>query len=139
MMKKAQTSIEFIVLIGFTLVIVTTMTITFNQIAEEQKEERLEEISNNIYNILRNEVETAQNTQGNYSREFYLPLSLGDYDYEIDIHDEQDVEIRIRNESYVYFLIEPLEEAHINKGDNKIERICDESECFFYLNKEIEP
>lgn len=123
MVKKAQSSIEFLLLIGavlfFFVVLITALQFNIGQ----KTRERQGLIARDIAQTVKSEIDLASSSTDGYLREFQIPLQVLNLNYNINIYPG--------SESYVVYLNStegrigltiPVQNVtgNINKGYNNI-------------------
>jgi len=130
--KRAQGTIEFIILFGVILVFfIAFFAIVQNNISEKN-EDKEKILLQNIALDVRDEINLAAEASDGYSREFNVPEKVLGGDYEITI-----------SNNFVYASMEKIGFAYkavevnglIKKGVNNVTK----EEGIIYLNKEVEP
>jgi len=104
MFKKGQSALEFVILVSFTLIIVSSLLIVFNHNVEEAEKVRRESLVNQMLNLVSSEIEFAIISKPIYNRTFFLPSELGGYPYSINIYDYSEIVLDYRGKEYVLFL-----------------------------------
>lgn len=118
-MKKGQTTMEFVILMTFMMIVFTsiflviqTKTISINnQVAERQALQ--------LSNLVKNEVLMADSVLSGYVREFWIPDFLNGVTYKIEIADESELLINLQEKSFVAFLTTNVS-GQVVKGYNLI-------------------
>jgi len=118
---RAQGSIEFVIIISvLVLIILITTLIIQKQLANKRTQEvqlQLEEFGN----IIENEIRSAKESSGDYSREFYLPEKIDDQHYNISMNPGSEITVTLAGTHYVIF-IESNVLGDIHKGRNLIKK-----------------
>jgi hypothetical protein len=87
MPKKAQSGIEFLILIGAVFFFFVTLLMAFQlKIGDKNAEQRTNDVRDLAVSI-RNEIDLASGTSDGYYREFSIPNSLSGIDYDVSIND----------------------------------------------------
>lgn len=127
-MKKAQSAIEFIIIICFALtflvIIVASIKVSHQEKTEEKENQEIKRIANKV----KDEIRVASRTLDGYRREFKIPKEVMGNDYSIEII-EGSLQI-IAEENSLSLGIKNVN-GEIKKGVNVIERKDGE----IYLNK----
>ena len=133
-MKKAQSSVEFITLIGFAIAGFAILLMAFEgqMVNTERNIEftRTEE----VFNIIQEEIRFAYNSPYNYKRSFELPPSINNEDYTISFDDGVEVALTVKGNDYVYFLSHEVGGEDLVIGTNTVQKFCELGECTIYLN-----
>ena len=101
--KKAQTAIEFVIMISLLLFFFVSMILIINYNLSDKYREKEEAVVKNIAYTIQDEINIASKTTNGYSREFTLPPNaLGkDYEANIDYQDPSLVEVKTKRVSIV--------------------------------------
>jgi uncharacterized protein (UPF0333 family) len=83
--KKAQSSVEFLILAGFVLLFIIIFLSALNKNLSESFIQRRENILNNLIVSVQDEINLASKSSEGYSREFYLIKTIDNLDYNISI------------------------------------------------------
>lgn len=84
-MRKAQSSIEFIILIGVIAFIFLTFLFVLNMNLSDEHEENRTLFVKEIALAVQNEITLATNSIDGYRREFQIPINLFGLDYTAEI------------------------------------------------------
>ncbi len=105
-MKRAQASMEFVVLTSFMLLFFIAASIGIQDRVLSAHYERNGDVAKQLATLINNEVILAEAVNEGYSRDFYLPVLIdgGNYSLSRDPTDPQDVIINFRGQSYLFFL-----------------------------------
>ena len=122
-MKKGQSSIEFMVLLGFAILVVSVLLVLLNADAERRIRAQDELVVQELFDLVDGEIRLATISLANYSRAFFIPPTLEGRSYEINISDNRDVVIVYKERQYVNFLNQTID-GDINIGLNTITRVC---------------
>ncbi len=133
-MKKAQSSVELVLLLGFMFLVFNVMIAgLFYRLSEIETEKELFRIDE-INNIARAEIMLAHSVEDGYNRIFYLPQRINGLDYNIRIVGQDQIE---DEEKYGEIIAEYVDyhrkhqsvriipinvRGEIYKGENKIEK-----------------
>jgi len=126
---KAQTSIEFLILIGFILFFFVIFFVAINMNMQNKIEQREELLIKEIAVSVQDEISLAIKSSDGYSREFQIPEKLGNKDYEINIIENM-VYLRAVDNSIALALPVPEINGDLIKGTNQITKQNNE----VYLN-----
>ena len=118
-LKRSQSAIEFIILVGFLLFFFTVFFLTIQgNISDKLRERtnlRLKEIAVGV----QDEINLASQASEGYYREFKIPTTISGLDYEINLT-EGVVFIRTSDEKYALSLSVQNTTGDILKGENNI-------------------
>ena len=118
---KAQSSVEFVILITFILIMFTVITILIQSRISEANQVKNNNYAKQIKNIVFNEVKIAESMPIDYTKEFILPLYIEGKSYTIDIIDGTELIINYKDKEYVYFLLNDFNNySYIEPGMNII-------------------
>lgn len=130
MKNKAQSSVEFIILIGAVLFFFSALLLVFSEnIGEKSKSNREKEFQELALTI-QNELNLAAKTADGYQRTFYLPEKILNYEYLINLTDGS-VYMRTVDGKYASAFPAPEVQGQLVKGPNIIRK----SEGIVYLNQ----
>lgn len=122
--KKAQSSIEFAVLITFMMLFLAVFLVFIQSKTAEAQEAKNREYVTNIKNLVFNEITIAEAMPPNYTKNFTLPSYLDGSNYTININEGIEFVINFRNKEYTYFFIQDFNEtSNIQKGLNQIQKL----------------
>ncbi len=131
--KKSQSSVEFIILITFMLVIFTIVSVFVQKRIVDAQDAKTRNTVDQLKNVIFAEVEIAESMPINYSRDFYLPLYLDGSDYTIDIDQGIELMINYRNTEYIYFFpIDFVDSSSLHTGWNNISKVKPAPVQIFY-------
>jgi hypothetical protein len=122
-MKKAQSSIEFMVLLGFSIIVVTAIMFLVGIEAERRATIQNEMIVQELFTVIDTEVGLASVSPAIYTRTFFIPYLLDGRDYTIELEDSRDIVVNFNNDLYVFFLNQTIS-GNLSKGDNTITKTC---------------
>ncbi|MCF7872135.1 hypothetical protein K9L97_03810 [Candidatus Woesearchaeota archaeon] len=108
--KKAQTSVEFVILIGFGMLLLIILLNMFLQNMANVTKQKEESRSQEIFNLIKTEIDLAYSTRANYTRTFKIPTQISGSDIQVRCIDNQDILITI-NERTHYFLLQNITEG----------------------------
>lgn len=119
--SKAQSSIEFVILITFMLIVFATIAYFIQTRTAEAQETANMNYAEQMRDLILNEISIAETMPFNYTKEFYLPLYIDGNNYTIAIDDGAELVINFRSKEYVYFLNKDFNWAStIQPGTNSI-------------------
>lgn len=122
-MKKAQSSIEFMFLLGFSIIIVTTIIALVGIEAEKRAFIQNEMLVQELFELVDTEINLARISPAIYTRTFFIPHLLDGREYSLSIEDNRDIVVNFNNELYVFFLNQTVS-GNLNKGENTIIKTC---------------
>lgn len=126
-MKKAQTTTEFMILMGvMMLIFIIFFTVIGQRMVRIQIDTNREKVKQ-FANLVTNEIILAQQVQNSYNRNFFIPDSIDGQEYSISMTrtDETDITkgveivIEYSGESYVKFVDGKIN-GTLRKGNNRI-------------------
>jgi hypothetical protein len=134
---KGQSALEFIILISFSLIIVSSLVVVFQNNISDMEKVREAQLVDQVYNLALSEIDFALMSRPVYERTFYLPSTLGGYTYEINIYHDVEVVISYLGVDHVRFLSEvtSIDGNFTVPGPNYLIKYCDDDDCFIELNK----
>ena len=122
--KKSQSSIEFIILITFMLVVFTVVSVSVQKRIVDTQDVKTRNTVDQLKNVIFTEIEIAESMPVNYSKDFYLPLYLDGSEYLIGIDDGVELNVSYRGKEYVYFFpIDFKTASHLSLGWNNITKV----------------
>jgi len=83
--KKAQGSVEFIILIGFILFFFIAFLVIIQENIGDKTKERQNVLLGEVVKIVQDEINLAYESSEGYSRDFEIPDKINNQDYEINI------------------------------------------------------
>jgi len=101
---KAQSSVEFVVLITFLLLLFTIIAIFVQARISEANQVKDKNYVDQLKNVIFNEVKIAEAMPYNYTKAFTLPQYIEGSFYNINIADGIELVINYKSKEYVYFL-----------------------------------
>ena len=104
--RKGQSSLEFLILIGFALILVAGLLVIFQDQVSSMSSAREDVVVDQMFNLVLSEFDFAMVSRPVYNRTFFLPRSLGGFDYNVSIIDDVEVVLEYRGVEYVRFLEE---------------------------------
>jgi|FLOH01.1.fsa_nt_gi hypothetical protein len=118
---KAQTSMEFVILMTFMILVFTAMFLVVqNKSMSIQRIAAQNEVIA-IGNVLKNEADLAFKVQDGYMREFWLPDFINGREYTAELVDKSEIVVTMNEENYLIFLTTNVS-GFISKGYNTIIR-----------------
>ena len=128
--SRAQVAIEFMVILGAVIFFVSIFLLVIQQNQEDKTRKHQNIQLKEIALTVQNEINLALESSNGYSRQFEIPRTVGNTDYEITI-DVGVVYIKTSDDKYALALPVPEITGNINKTQNTIEKIND----IIYLNQ----
>ncbi|MFH1173967.1 MAG: DNRLRE domain-containing protein [archaeon] len=104
MNRKAQTSIEFVLLFSFMLLVFVIFVILIQSKINDVKQERVMTKMRDIGGVVLEEVRLARSVSLGYARNFTLPRTIDGESYSIEIIDNNDIVVHFKNDTVVLFL-----------------------------------
>lgn len=104
-MRKAQVSMEFVLLMSFMILAFTVVFVVVQQKASEIQNNITGNQAEEISNIMKNEVEMAHLATNGYKREFWIPDYINGEPYTLKINDYSEMVINYKDQTYVLFLV----------------------------------
>ena len=102
--NNAQFAIEFTTLIAFMFIIFLGFTAVITTKILDAKENERQQISENVAQLAKNEIELAQSVSDGYNRNFTLPVKINGNNYTISILDNREIVVNYLDKEYVTFL-----------------------------------
>ncbi len=122
-LRRAQTSVEFTVLIVFMFFIAMVFFVVITQRSLETQEQNDKTLLENVKIMVENEIDVALQMQDGYSRSFVLPNKLNMFDYKV-VNSETEIVFKYVNSSVKHEIVLLLKDnitANVSKGSNLIE------------------
>ncbi len=116
--RKGQSGLEFLILIGFALMIMSVLIFLFSQNILDIERDRRDVIVDQFYNTLISEIELAHSARPYYERYFYLPSNLDGFEYSLEIRSDEEIVLEFKEDVYVRFLDSMEVEGQFEVGDN---------------------
>ena len=124
MKTKAQTTIEFLILIAAVMLFFTAFLIVVNNNIATKSREKINLQLNELALTIKSEIDLATNSLNGYSRSFEIPNYIGNLDYQPNIT-EGHIYLRTTDEKYSLAIpVNPVT-GNIQKGSNLIRKIND--------------
>jgi hypothetical protein len=121
--KKSQSSMEFVILTGFMMLVFVIFFIVIQGRLVVVKDVRAEQRALEIASIVKNEVELANTVTEGYERVFFIPYDIDGESYTIFIYDDYELVINHSGRQFVSFFDYPVfnatPDAMIHPGYNK--------------------
>ena len=117
---KGQTTLEFVLL--FTVVMLATLGTLYFAVQKmvQVQDDRLQRNAEAINNIFSTEVRLAERAEGNYTREFGLPVLVDGKNYSVRVFDGYELSILYDDREYVFPLDSELAYVKVEPGENRI-------------------
>lgn len=128
--KKAQIGMEFIMVIGALTFFLTIFLVVVQQNTEERIYSKEALIVKEIATVVQREINLAKESIDGYSRDFKIPRTAGNLEYEISINSGI-ISIKTKNGKHALSLPTENIVGDINITDNTIKKINGE----IYLNQ----
>ena len=125
-MRKAQTSMEFVILTGFMLVAFLVFYIVIQVKLVEANRDKLDMTAKQVETLIINELKLAESVTDGYYREFELPQKINGMDYHVQILSgvggTPEIVIKYSNKERVYFVSQGYINgaSNVDKGKNNI-------------------
>ena len=120
-MKKAQASLEFVLLMTFLIIIfILILTLSMNKL-EESKNQLIADSVDGLSNSIEQEIKLTKSFSDGYTRIFNIPKKINDKDYEISIVKNRELVIKAGSYEHVAFLPANII-GNIGRGINLIEK-----------------
>ena len=130
--RKAQTSMEFVILTGFMLLAFLVFYIVIQSKLVEANQNSVDVAAKQVETIVVNELKVAESVSDGYYREFELPQRVNGMDYTLEIipgpsmgsSDIPEVVIRYNGRERVYFVSQAYVSnlSTVGKGTNNISK-----------------
>ncbi|MFA5060868.1 MAG: hypothetical protein WC494_00955 [Candidatus Pacearchaeota archaeon] len=117
--KKAQSSIEFIILTGFVLLFIIIFLFAMNRNLSGSLIQKRESIVSNLLMSVQDEINLASKSSNGYLREFYIPSTIDNLEYNISIL-EGTLYIITENKKYSSVVLVSSVVGQPKKGKNMI-------------------
>ena len=101
---KGQSSLEFLVLISFALILISGLLVVFQNQVSSMEAVREKALVEQMYNLVLSELDFAMMSPPVYNRTFFLPRTLGGHNYSVSIVDDVEVVLEYRGVRNVFFL-----------------------------------
>ena len=119
--KNAQSSIEFLIIIGFVLFFFIIFFVAIQEKIVEETKQNQELSVKEIAITVQNEINLALISSDGYTREFKIPMNLGNKNYSINITEDMVYVKTIDNKSAIALPVVKLT-GNIQKGTNTIKK-----------------
>ncbi|MGV8086575.1 MAG: hypothetical protein ACP5N1_03005 [Candidatus Woesearchaeota archaeon] len=128
-MRKAQTSMEFVILTGFMLMAFLVFYIVIQIQLVEANRDKLDITAKQVETLVVNEIKIAESVTDGYYRDFYLPLNIQGIEYTIEVLSgvggTPEIVVKYSNKERVYFVSQGYinGSSNVAKGWNNITKI----------------
>ena len=114
--KKSQSTVEFVLLATFMLFVFLAFFIMVQEKMGIRNQEQTDEYSQQVMNVVVNEIKLAESVSDNYYKEFVLPNNINGFEYSVSVvpgvGDSSEIVIRYPdNREKIYFL-----ETYVNRN-----------------------
>ena len=121
-MKKSQSAMEFMIIVGVLLLIVLGISYTFYQNISEKEKQQKNLVFHELAKTVQKEIELASKTFDGYQREFEIPDKVAEKEYNITIV-ESVVFVQTTDGKIALALPVKNVTGQIQKGQNIIRKI----------------
>jgi len=125
--KKAQSSLEFVMLMGFVLLSTGMFLIVIQNSLKSAQDTQDQIIVDQVMNILNSEILYAEQSGVGYTRKMFIPTNLEGLDYNISSYAEgREVVITFKERQYVYFRPDNSSRiiGNLDVGTSTLTRVC---------------
>jgi hypothetical protein len=128
-MRKAQTSMEFVILTGFMIIAFSVFYITIQAKLVEANRDSTDISARQVETLVVNEIKVAESVGDGYYREFELPQRVNGLDYNVSIMSGMggmpEVVVKYNGKERVYFVSQGYvdNESTVGKGYNNITKV----------------
>ncbi|MFT4311017.1 MAG: hypothetical protein ACMXX7_00130 [Candidatus Woesearchaeota archaeon] len=130
--KKGQSAIEFAILLGFILIAVSGLFVILSSTLERYELNKDNAVIDQIVNLVQTEILFAESAEGNFQREFFLPMTIDGFSYEVSLNDPRELFVRYKGIERVHFFSTDIY-GDINRGSNLVQKIC-QVDCTITVN-----
>jgi hypothetical protein len=126
MNRKAQTSMEFVILTGFMIMTFLVFYIVIQAKLVDANRDKTDQAAKQVENLVVNEIKLAESVTDGYYRQFELPQSINGANYSIDIipgaGNTPEIVIRYAGRERVYFVQQGYVKGSstVGKGMNNV-------------------
>jgi hypothetical protein len=139
---KAQSSLEFVLLVSFVLLIMGIFLIVVQKNLVTVQQEKEELMVGRILRIVNSELVMAEQSGPGFKRTFFIPTNLDGMEYNIsavtDSGGNQDINISINGKDYIFFMSSEssfiLNPEELSTGTHTIKRECALLRCYVVLD-----
>lgn len=121
MHKKAQTAIEFMVLVGVLLFFFTIFFLVIQESSADKMREQQDNLVRETALAIQDEIALASKSSEGYSREFKVPDKIGNQDYSVSLIEDRIYIKTHDNKSAIALPIQKIT-GSIVKGENTIKK-----------------
>jgi len=119
--KKAQSAIEFVILVGFVLSMFTIFFLIIQENVSYKISERRDLEIKEIALTVRDEIDLASSSAEGYSRNFSLPEKISGKDYEINVNESAVSAITIDGKHAISYTVQNIT-GNLKKINNTIKK-----------------
>jgi hypothetical protein len=116
--SKSQMALEFVLLLGFLIIMMTIVIILVFQVNRDKIEEKIDIKMRDFAITVQNEIIYASEMNYGYNREFKLPVKVENTEYEITVQNNNKINLNYNNKTYYYKI--PEVNGDFITGTNKI-------------------
>jgi hypothetical protein len=120
--KKAQTAIEFVVLIGGLMLFLSVFILMIQEGISDKLTEKQNLLLKDTAFTIQEEINLASSATDGYTREFIVPEKIGERDYNLTIVENSIYLKTIDNKNSLALPIPPIT-GNIIKGSNMIKKV----------------
>jgi len=127
MRKKGQSSLEFVMLVGFVLLSTGMFLVVIQNNLISAQDAQNQEMVDQVIHVLESEILYAEQSGVGYTRNMFLPTNLGGLDYNISSYAEgREIVVTFKEKKYVYFRTENSSRilGNLRVGSSNMSRIC---------------
>ncbi len=103
-MRKGQSGVEFIVLLGFLILVFMGFAYIIQERIVEQQQANQRDLYIQLADKIERELLLASRVRPGYGREFEIPVALNGQDYNVTLEGKDTLVIRSNGEEYIRFL-----------------------------------
>ncbi len=118
---KGQSTIEFTILMSFMVLMFSVFFILIGERLVDLQGERDYEIAKAIKDVVDTEIRVAKSVEDGYFRTFYLPGTVSNVRYEIEIINSTELVVKVRDKETVLRIPKDTY-GNVSKGRNRIEK-----------------
>jgi hypothetical protein len=122
--KNGQGSLEFVSIASFMFIIFIATFVTIEGRMSGVYRDKLYKSMGELSRLITSEIRMADFAPGDYTREFYLPYAVGNFNYSINISGRTELTINAEGLDFVVFLDQNVS-GDLGKGENLITKTDD--------------
>jgi hypothetical protein len=128
-MRKAQTSMEFVILTGFMLLAFLIFYTVIQAKLVEANKDNIDVAAKQIETLVVNELKIAESVSDGYYREFELPQEVNGMNYTVQIMpgvgNTPEIVVQYNGRERVYFVVQSYvnSASRVSKGWNNVSKI----------------